>query len=125
VDSEEGEAMEDTDRMDEDSPNRKVIEEGIIHWCDAKMMYGSSTIPQNNKCAVGKILKTAQKYVKWFGPGALCFMHGCGESLAAELALIGVMALDCSSRKQLISMRWKRIKGRGAATRMDKLSCKR
>jgi hypothetical protein len=63
------------------------------------MMYGSSTIPQNNKCAVGKILKTAQKYVKWFGPGALCFMHGCGESLAAELALIGVMALDCSSRE--------------------------
>jgi hypothetical protein len=102
VDSEDegDEAMEDTDRMDEDSPNRKqVIEEGIIHWCDAKMMYGSSTIPQNNKCAVGKILKTAQKYVKWFGPGALCFMHGCGESLAAELALIGVMALDCSSRE--------------------------
>lgn len=112
VDSEEGEEMEDivadTDRMDEDnapatnannSKNRKVIEEGIIHWCDAKMMYGSSTIPQNNKCAVGKILKTAQKYVKWFGPGALCFMHGCGESLAAELAAIGVMALDCSSRQ--------------------------
>jgi hypothetical protein len=103
VDSEEGEVEDTTDRMDEDSPantkNRKVIEEGIIHWCDAKMMYGSSTIPQNNKCAVGKILKTAQKYVKWFGPGALCFMHGCGESLAAELALIGVMALDCSSRE--------------------------
>jgi hypothetical protein len=27
VDSEEGEAMEETDRMDENSPNRKVIEE--------------------------------------------------------------------------------------------------
>jgi hypothetical protein len=105
VDSEEGEEMEDgTDRMDDDSSgasnkNRKILEEGLIHWCDAKMMYGSSTIPQNNKCAVGKILKTAQKYVKWFGPGALCFMHGCGESLAAELAAIGVMALDCSSRE--------------------------
>jgi hypothetical protein len=123
VDLEEGEEEEmaeaggggaHTDNMDEDnsptaaqdnsngskSKNRKkVIEEGIIHWCDAKMMYGSSTIPQNNKCAVGKILKTAQKYVKWFGPGALCFMHGCGETLAAELALIGVMALDCSSKE--------------------------
>jgi hypothetical protein len=108
ADVQEGGEMEDhTDRMDEDSPadingankNRKIIQEGIIHWCDAKMMYGSSTIPQNNKCAVGKILRTAQKYVKWFGPGALCFMHGCGESLAAELAAIGVMALDCSSRQ--------------------------
>jgi hypothetical protein len=53
VDSEEGEAMEDTDRMDEDS-NRVLPEEGIIHWCDAKMMYRSSTIPQTTS-AVGKI----------------------------------------------------------------------
>jgi hypothetical protein len=37
-------------------------------------------------------VKTAQEYVKWFGPGALCFMHGCGESLTTELAAIGVMS---------------------------------
>jgi hypothetical protein len=36
--------------MDEILPIVKLLR--IIHWCDAKMMYGSSTIPSNNKCAV-------------------------------------------------------------------------
>jgi hypothetical protein len=88
---------ESTDHANKNK-NRRILEQGMIHWIDAKMFYGASTIPQNNKCAVGKTVKTAIKYVNLFGPGALCFMYGCGESLAAELAAVGVLALDCSSR---------------------------
>lgn len=74
-----------------------IVEERVLHWIDAKMFYGASTIPQNNRSCVGKLIKTAEKYVRLFGPGALCFQYGCGQELAEKLAKVGVMALDCSA----------------------------
>jgi hypothetical protein len=61
------------------------------------MMYGSSTIPKNNKCAVEDAEKR-HKSMKWFGPGALFVSCDLRRVLGSELALISVMALDCSSR---------------------------
>lgn len=74
-----------------------VVEERIIHWIEAKMYYGASTIPAGNRNgAVGTVRSTAQKYVASFGPGAILFMLGCGEGLAAELAQLGVSVLDAA-----------------------------
>jgi hypothetical protein len=70
----------------------------LIHWMDAKMYYGASSLPwDDSRSAVGCLLKTAQKYVGLLGPGALVFMYGCGEELAERLNKIGVMALDGST----------------------------
>mmetsp|Transcript_15941 Transcript_15941/g.36774 ORF Transcript_15941/g.36774 Transcript_15941/m.36774 type:complete len:426 (+) Transcript_15941:161-1438(+) len=67
-----------------------------IHWIEAKMYYGASTIPHGGSGAVGSVLAQAQKYVDHFGEGAFLFMMGCGEQLAADLNDIGVSVLDCS-----------------------------
>lgn len=75
---------------------RIELERRTIHWMEAKMFYGASTIPHDNKSAVGCVLSTATKYVQLFGEGAFIFMYGCGDRLAQELAQVGVMVLDCS-----------------------------
>ena len=74
----------------------RVLEERTIHWIEAKMFYGASSIPHGSKGAVGTVLARAQKYVDNFGEGAIIFMMGCGDKLAAELNDIGVSVLDCS-----------------------------
>jgi hypothetical protein len=76
--------------------NRHIVDELVIHWIEVKMFYGASTIPNDNRSAVGKLLKTAKKYNTAYGPGALLFMYGCGDRLAADLAKEGVIVLDCS-----------------------------
>ena len=69
----------------------------MIHWIEAKMYYGASTIPRGKQNgAVGTVMETAQKYVKHFGEGAIVFMMGCGDKLATELNEVGVSVLDCS-----------------------------
>jgi len=73
-----------------------LLSEQTIHWIDAKMFYGASTIDQGSPCAVGKLAARAEAYVDAFGPGALCLMSGCGADLARRLAGVGVVALDCS-----------------------------
>jgi hypothetical protein len=75
-----------------------VYEEARVCWVEAKMFYGASTIPLDGKSAVGSLLRTAEKYVRCFGPGAMIFMHGCGDELARRLSAAGVLALDCSSK---------------------------
>jgi hypothetical protein len=73
-----------------------VLEERTIHWIEAKMYFGASSIPHGSKGAVGSLMKTAQRYVNQFGNGAFVFMMGCGDKLARELNEIGVSVLDCS-----------------------------
>lgn len=68
-----------------------------INWVECKMFYGASTIPLDNKSAVGKILSTASKYFKLFGPGVICFRNGCGDQLAARLRDLGVVAVDADA----------------------------
>ena len=78
--------------------NRKrVHEERTIHWLEAKMFYGASTIPPDKKSAVGSILPKVKQYVKLYGEGAIVFSQGCGAKLAQELADVGVTALSCFS----------------------------
>jgi hypothetical protein len=71
------------------------VETTTIHWMEVKMYYGASTIPHGSNGAVGTVLAKAEKYVKCFGPGAMLFMMGCGDQLAAELKEIGVAVVDC------------------------------
>jgi hypothetical protein len=73
-----------------------VLDSMLIGWIEAKMYYGASTIPQDGKSAVGTLQATARKYVKTFGPGAMIFMYGYGDQLAAVLKKEGVIALDGS-----------------------------
>ena len=61
--------------------NKTVTEERSVSRVEAKMFYGASTIPHNTKSAVGCLLKTAEKYVRVYGQGAIVFMHGCGEKV--------------------------------------------
>jgi len=68
--------------------------EHAISWIEAKHFYGASTIPQDNKSAVGRIIKTAQRYRDLYGPGAMVFAYGVSDKLARELAQVGVLALD-------------------------------
>ena len=58
------------------------------------MFYGASTIANDNKSAVGRILSTATRYTEKYGTGAMVFMQGCGEKLAQGLLELGVVALD-------------------------------
>ena len=74
-----------------------VLEERVIHWIEAKMFYGASTIDHGDAGAVGSIRNQAQKYVDEFGAGAIVFMNGCGERLAADLYRMNVSVLDCHS----------------------------
>ena len=76
---------------------QQILEERIIHWIEAKMFYGASTIPYNSKGAVGALLRTAKKYVNDFGPGAMIFMQGCGDRLAADLRREGVIVLSADN----------------------------
>jgi len=67
-----------------------------IRWIEVKHFYGASTIVHDGKSAVGQILKKARNYTEEYGKGgAFVFAYGCGEILATELALMGVLALDC------------------------------
>ena len=76
-------------------PNQKPQgREFVIHWVEAKMFYGASTIAKGSKSAVGRILSTAEKYVNAYGTGAMVFMYGCGKELAEWLLELGVVALD-------------------------------
>lgn len=75
-----------------------ITSERTIYWIEAKMFYGASTIPPDNRSAVGSILSKMRKYVQMFGEGAIVFKEGCGDQLAEELAKIGVTALSCSDR---------------------------
>jgi hypothetical protein len=68
--------------------------EYVIHWMEAKMFYGASTIARDSKSAVGTLLATAEKYCKLYGTGAMVFMYGCGKELAEWLLQLGVIALD-------------------------------
>jgi len=83
------------------SSSSSSFEEHTIHWLEAKMYYGASSIPHGSKGAVGTVLATAQKYVNNFGPGAILFMMGCGDRLAWDLAQIGVTVLDCKGSVSL------------------------
>ena len=65
-----------------------------IHWIEAKMCYGASTIPTNTPNAVGAILPKMKEYVSLYGTGAIVFMYGCGDVLATQLLELGVVALD-------------------------------
>ena len=65
-----------------------------IHWIEAKMFYGASTIPHGTPNAVGAILSKVKQYVALYGHGALVFMYGCGDQLAQQLLDVGVLALD-------------------------------
>ena len=77
-----------------------VLEGQTIHWIEAKMFYGASTIPRGKKGgAVGQVLDKAQKYVEMFGTGAIVFMMGCGQVLGDQLREIGVTVVDCSSHE--------------------------
>jgi len=78
-----------------DGENILPPEDRTIRWIEVKMFYGASSIPHGGSGAVGSILSQAQKYVDKFGEGALLFMMGCGQQLAADLNKIGVSVLDC------------------------------
>ena len=73
----------------------RLTKQRTIHWIEAKMFYGASTIPHDGRSAVGSILSKQKKYVKLYGEGAIVFSQGCGEKLAVELDAIGVTALGC------------------------------
>jgi hypothetical protein len=83
-------------RKGQSNKKHHVLEERTIHWIEAKMYYGASSIPHGSKGAVGCVLERTQKYVAKFGEGAILFMMGCGDKLAAEMNAIGVSVLDCS-----------------------------
>ena len=72
-----------------------------IYWIEAKMFYGASTIPHDNRSAVGCILSKMTKYVQLYGEGAIVFSKGCGARLAEDLDKIGVTALSCIGNKDI------------------------
>jgi len=76
---------------------RRILEDRRIHWLEAKMFYGASTISAGTNGAVGTILPKVTRYVEAFGPGAIIFMHGCGDQFAKELSAVGVTALSASA----------------------------
>ena len=76
------------------SSNNNNTTTPTIHWIEAKMFYGASTIPSNTPNAVGTILPKMQEYVNLYGTGAIVFMYGCGDVLARQLLELGVIALD-------------------------------
>jgi Protein of unknown function TPD sequence-motif len=64
--------------------NTEIME---INWVECKLSFGSLASSK-------KVLATAEKYVKLFGPGAICFRNGCGDELATQLRARGVVAVD-------------------------------
>lgn len=73
-----------------------VVTASRFSGIEAKMFYAASTIPQNNKSAVGCLHRTASKYVRHFGTGAIIFMQGYGDRIGDELLAMGALPLDCS-----------------------------
>jgi len=71
-----------------------TVNEFVVHWVEAKMFYGASSIANDSESAVGRILATSEKYVNLYGTGAMVFMYGCGKELAEWLLQRGVVALD-------------------------------
>ncbi len=82
------------DNMDKNKHNSPLPNVTSIHWIEAKMFYGASTIPHDTPNAVGTILSKMKQYVALYGHGALVFMYGCGDQLAKQLLDVGVLALD-------------------------------
>ena len=75
--------------------NKVVLEERKIHWIEAKMFYGASTIEHGDAGAVGSIRTQVKRYVDVYGEGAIVFYNGCGDRLASEFADMGISVLDC------------------------------
>jgi len=69
-------------------------EESVVHWIEVKHFYGASSIPNDNKSAVGCILNKSQVYRDLYGPGAIVFAYGAGSELATLLNRMGIMVLD-------------------------------
>lgn len=74
-----------------DKPSTQLT---TIHWLEAKMFYGASTIPTGTNSAVGSVRGKMLKYRQLYGPGAIVFAYGGGESLASDLHKIDVITLD-------------------------------
>lgn len=55
---------------------------------------GAPIAPQDGASAVGKLLQTAERYVRQLGPGVMVFAHGCGEELAFQLWQRSVLVVD-------------------------------
>jgi hypothetical protein len=66
----------------------------VVHWIEVKHFYGASSIPNDNKSAVGRILDKSQVYRDLYGPGAIVFAYGAGLELATLLNQMGIMVLD-------------------------------
>ena len=78
-----------------------------IHWLEAKMFYGASSIPHGTGGAIGTIRAKMERYVKAFGPGAIVFMQGYGDQLAKDLDVVGVTTLSGASiPRPLIQRVW-------------------
>jgi len=78
-----------------------------IHWVEAKMFYGASTIPHGTGGAIGTIRAKMERYVNAFGPGAIIFMQGYGDQLAKDLDGIGVTVLSGTSiPRHMIQQVW-------------------
>jgi Protein of unknown function TPD sequence-motif len=78
-----------------------------VHWLEAKMFYGASSIPHGTPGAVGTILQKMERYVEAFGPGAIVFMQGYGDQLANDLDAIGVTVLSGTAiPKHMIQRVW-------------------
>lgn len=69
-------------------------EELVVHWIEVKHFYGASSIPNDNKSAVGRILNKSRVYRDLYGPGAIVFAYGAGLELATLLNQMGIMVLD-------------------------------
>ena len=74
------------------------LPETTITGLEVKMFYGASTInADDGMSAVGCLLKTARKYTRLHGDGAMLFLYGCGDALAEQLSQLGVLVLDGSA----------------------------
>jgi len=83
-----------SDCAEDDSSGGGIAHPMPIHWIEAKMFYGASTVPSGTPNAVGCILPKVKDYVRLYGTGAIVFMYGCGRQLAEQLLEVGVVALD-------------------------------
>jgi hypothetical protein len=78
-------------KIDGTSP---VSGEFVVHWIEVKHFYGASSIPHDNKSAVGCILRKSRMYRDQYGPGAIVFAYGAGAELTSTLTQMGVVVLD-------------------------------
>ena len=78
---------------------RTVFVDSIqIRWIEVKMFYGASTLVEQSlkTSAVGSLIHRAEKYVKFYGPGAFVFAYGCGMKVKEMLKQRHVIVLDPS-----------------------------